>query len=253
MASISGADLPSVFVAFLSTASHPALVQPFPPAVLRSLGDVIAADWVQYFEMRRPDRLEFAYVRPVTSFVEPGGIDEALELGLLRDNPIGAFKWGPADGPQRLSAMASPRRAPPARLLPVGTWRRSASADRLKVWLWSSDTRVACIVLSRWDGEFSERDRAVMEVLQQHLVEIRAAWLVAGHELHERRLTTREAQVVTWAAAGRQTHEIAELLGISPATARKHLEHAYEKLEVHGRSEAVAKVMRLSSSVTRAG
>lgn len=249
MASISGADLRSVF-AFLSTASHPALVQPFPPAVLRSLGDVIAADWVQYFEMRRPDRLEFAYVAS-HKLVEPGGIDEALELGLLRDNPIGAFKWGPADGPQRLSAMASPGGL---RRLGFYHWYLAPLGirDQLKVWLWSSDTRVACIVLSRWDGEFSEHDRAVMEVLQQHLVEIRAASLVAGHELHERRLTTREAQVVTWAAAGRQTHEIAELLGISPATARKHLEHAYEKLEVHGRSEAVAKVMRLSSSVTRA-
>ena len=34
--------------------------------------------------------------------------------------------------------------------------------------------------------------------------------------------------------------EVARLLWISPATVRKHLENAYEKLEVHNRTGAVA-------------
>ena len=120
--------------------------------------------------MRRPDRLQFAYVAS-HKLVEPGGIDEALELGLLRDNPIGAFKWG-----RRWAAAAvgdgESGRAPPARLPPTNL--RRSIRDKFEVWLWSSDTRVACIVRSRWDAS-SAPDRAVMEVLQQHLVENRAA------------------------------------------------------------------------------
>jgi DNA-binding CsgD family transcriptional regulator len=55
-------------------------------------------------------------------------------------------------------------------------------------------------------------------------------------------LTQRETEVVRLAAEGRTNREIAGLLGISPLTVRKHLEHAYPKLGVGNRTEAAARL-----------
>ena len=48
--------------------------------------------------------------------------------------------------------------------------------------------------------------------------------------------------MVDHVARGRTNGEIAQLLGISPSTVRKHLENVYEKLGVHTRTGAVAAV-----------
>jgi DNA-binding CsgD family transcriptional regulator len=55
-------------------------------------------------------------------------------------------------------------------------------------------------------------------------------------------LTQRETEVISLAAEGRTNREIADLLGISPLTVRKHLEHAYPKLGVGNRTEAAARL-----------
>lgn len=48
--------------------------------------------------------------------------------------------------------------------------------------------------------------------------------------------------MISHVAEGRTNDEIGHVLGISPQTVRKHLENAYEKLEVHTRTGAVAAV-----------
>ncbi len=55
-------------------------------------------------------------------------------------------------------------------------------------------------------------------------------------------LTQRETEVISLAAEGRTNREIADLLGISPLTVRKHLEHAYPKLGVGNRTAAAARL-----------
>jgi DNA-binding CsgD family transcriptional regulator len=55
-------------------------------------------------------------------------------------------------------------------------------------------------------------------------------------------LTQREIEVISLAAEGRANREIAGLLGISPLTVRKHLEHAYPKLGVGNRTAAAARL-----------
>jgi DNA-binding CsgD family transcriptional regulator len=54
-------------------------------------------------------------------------------------------------------------------------------------------------------------------------------------------LTEREAEILNWVARGKTNQEIASLLFVSPHTVRKHLENAYDKLEVHTRTAAVAR------------
>ena len=56
------------------------------------------------------------------------------------------------------------------------------------------------------------------------------------------RLTERESEILDLVAAGQTNAEIAEALWIAPGTVRKHLENVYEKLEVHSRTAAVAKL-----------
>ncbi len=57
-------------------------------------------------------------------------------------------------------------------------------------------------------------------------------------------LTTREAEVLFWLARGKQSRDIAEILGMSPRTVNKHLEQAYTKLGIENRAAAVALAVR---------
>ncbi len=58
-------------------------------------------------------------------------------------------------------------------------------------------------------------------------------------------LTPREIDVIEWVAKGKTNRDIAEILGMSPRTVNKHLEHIYAKLGVETRTAAVAQFGRL--------
>jgi len=58
-------------------------------------------------------------------------------------------------------------------------------------------------------------------------------------------LTRREAEILTWLSQGKTNVEIGEALSISPRTVKKHLEHIYNKLQVHRRSGAVARSLKI--------
>jgi len=60
-------------------------------------------------------------------------------------------------------------------------------------------------------------------------------------------LTQREREVLDGLAQGWLYKEIADRLGISVETARKHLKNIYRKLEVSSRTEAVVKYLRSKS------
>jgi len=53
-------------------------------------------------------------------------------------------------------------------------------------------------------------------------------------------LTAREAEVLSWLAKGKTNRDIADILGMSPRTVNKHLEHIFEKLGVETRTAAAA-------------
>jgi len=52
------------------------------------------------------------------------------------------------------------------------------------------------------------------------------------------KLTLRVAEVLYWVAKGKTNRDIGDILGSSPATVKKHLEHVYEKLGVETRTAA---------------
>ncbi len=52
------------------------------------------------------------------------------------------------------------------------------------------------------------------------------------------RLTQREAEVLYWVTLGKTSKDIGDILGSSPRTVNKHLEHVFEKLGVETRTSA---------------
>jgi DNA-binding response OmpR family regulator/DNA-binding CsgD family transcriptional regulator len=57
-------------------------------------------------------------------------------------------------------------------------------------------------------------------------------------------LTPRETEVLSWVAKGKTNRDIGEILGMSPRTVNKHLEHVFEKLGVETRAAAAALASR---------
>ncbi len=61
--------------------------------------------------------------------------------------------------------------------------------------------------------------------------------------LAEAELTARENEILQWVAKGLSNKEIAAKIDTTVYTVRKHVEHIYEKLHVHCRTEAAAKYL----------
>ncbi len=116
------------------------------------------------------------------------------------------------------------------------------------------------IVVNRSRQGFSNRDRAVLELIRPHLsnlyrlgVAIDRARQAPAHgdkpnQLSAENLTVREREVLDWLAAGKTNRDIAAILGGKPRTVEKHLEHIYEKLGVETRTAAVMRALDLRMS-----
>lgn len=61
--------------------------------------------------------------------------------------------------------------------------------------------------------------------------------------MHGFKLTAREAEVLYWVVKGKTNVDIGDILGSSPRTVQKHLEHVFEKLGVETRTAAAAMAM----------
>ncbi len=64
----------------------------------------------------------------------------------------------------------------------------------------------------------------------------------ATPSLDQYQLTPRELEVLSWVAKGKTNRDIAEILGMSPRTVNKHLEHIFVKLGVETRAAAASLV-----------
>jgi DNA-binding CsgD family transcriptional regulator len=62
-------------------------------------------------------------------------------------------------------------------------------------------------------------------------------------------LTRREGEVLAWVGRGKTNRDISVILGTSPRTVQKHVEHIFQKLGVETRTAAAAKVLAHASVV----
>ena len=67
---------------------------------------------------------------------------------------------------------------------------------------------------------------------------------------HSLGLTSREAEILMWISRGKTNKEIGIILGGSPRTVNKHLEHIFEKLGVVTRAAAVSIAMQRTSNLS---
>ncbi|WP_407074849.1 response regulator [Roseateles sp.] len=76
------------------------------------------------------------------------------------------------------------------------------------------------------------------------LLGLRTADAPAPSRLSTASLTLRETEVLSWIAKGKTNRDVAEILGMSPRTVNKHLEHVFQKLGVETRAAAAALASR---------
>ncbi len=72
------------------------------------------------------------------------------------------------------------------------------------------------------------------------LLELQREGPQADSRLANAALTPRETEVLSWLAKGKTNRDIGDILGMSPRTVNKHLEHIFEKLGVETRAAAAA-------------
>jgi DNA-binding NarL/FixJ family response regulator len=63
-------------------------------------------------------------------------------------------------------------------------------------------------------------------------------------ELERLGVTAREAEVLFWLIEGKSNPDIATILGMAPATVKKHLEHIFQKLGVENRTAAIMSTLQ---------
>ena len=76
------------------------------------------------------------------------------------------------------------------------------------------------------------------------LLGVRGSDTPATPRLATASLTRRETEVLSWVAKGKTNRDVAEILGMSPRTVNKHLEHVFEKLGVETRAAAASLASR---------
>ena len=114
------------------------------------------------------------------------------------------------------------------------------------------DRPIGNVLLSRMTGQSAFETVDQERLLRLHPV-IESGFVLAygqlafsqrARGLFAGRLTQREIEIVELVAAGAPNREVADRLGLSLATVKTHLYHAYQKLGVTSRSELAAMYRR---------
>ena len=245
---LTGPDYEAIWE-FLAEVDNLKPEEPYPPAMLARLQSLVASDQAAYQELDVEARcfMGLTSADPDDDEVE----DEELYWTVgpcpitdyrLRTGDLTAIRMSDVMGRQRYHDSPFYREY----FLPV-------SLDHvLDLGLSTDRQRYRSIVLIRGrdTADFSERDRAVLELLRPHLRarEARADLQRRAHDPKratesvmtdaQAPLTAREREILRLVREGKTNTEIAGELWVSPGTVKKHLEHVYEKLGVAGRTAA---------------
>lgn len=117
-------------------------------------------------------------------------------------------------------------------------------ADGFVVPMFSSRHWQAAVSFASPDAlELPERSRSAVHLMSIYAVN-RVRQILGEVPSPERLLTTREAECLTWIAAGKNAEDIGDILGLSTLTVQTHLRNVRTKMEVATIAQAVAEAMR---------
>jgi DNA-binding CsgD family transcriptional regulator len=249
------ADRHGALLDFLLEAVADEGMTPFPANVLAGLRRVVQCEAVAYWEWSAQDLLESSLaaddpeqILAVWRAYPQVRQDDPIASWASRGSPLPSREWVGRD--LTISDFLSDREFRRRELYaevcePLGV--RAV----MKVFLPTGGATGASLVFDTTRSRFTEIDRLTLQRLIPHLGQLRRnayarrtyrAIIESTAAARRRllRLTPRERVVLARAAAGETNTVIAAALFVSPGTIRKHLEHIYDKLEVRGRTEAVA-------------
>jgi DNA-binding CsgD family transcriptional regulator len=247
--SLRRSDLEAV-VSFLDDVDSSVGSEPYPPAMLERLQLLVRCDGAGYQDLDVEARCFHGDRADNTEE------DDALYWS-VGPCPITEYRVRTADlGAVRMSDVIGRNRYHD---LPFyREYLRPVSLDHvLDLGLSMFATRLRSLVLLRAGdvADFTERDRAVLEILRPHLhareamADLRRRVLEAGSSgdaaepgSPHSSLTPREREVVRLVAAGKTNAQIAVELWVTPGTVKKHLENVYAKLGVSSRAAAASRV-----------
>jgi DNA-binding CsgD family transcriptional regulator len=219
--------------AMLATVREAAVADDLPRAIVTAFEEVLGVDYATYDEFG-PEGAR-VYANPVP---EPEIAASFRRHGHEHPSLVDFYATGDPST-RRLSDVTSQRR-----LRRLALWshvfRPLGIRHQLNLPLHTSGERLIGVGLSRTGRDFSDEELSIAELLRVELGHIVAARHGPPPEEFVRLgLTSREAEVLSLSAV-RTSAQVGTLLSISERTVEKHLEHAYAKLGVSNRAEALA-------------
>jgi DNA-binding CsgD family transcriptional regulator len=231
---------------FVHAASSAQATEPFPRPVVESLARLVPGVAVGYAEWSLETHVALGVAVETPAIPMPRDISEA-RAALCSTYPLSMMSLREARQACRLSDFAS--RSALHRLEYYDCVLRPFGIEhQMRLFLPAPRGFARFFSFSRQvlDGDFSDRERAVLDLLRPFLIamrerfELRASPTPIGIDS----LTAREEEILQWVALGKTNDQIATSLVVSTHTVRKHLENIYAKLGVHTRTAAVAHVQR---------
>lgn len=179
----------------------------------------------------------------------PAEINAAVHR-YLHQNPLYLQRRG---APRSISDVLS-RQAWHRTDLYAEAYGRLGQEDGLAIDIPLAHSGVLTLNMTRARRGFRDAERLGLRLLEPHVQacwqrlhaqeRLRAAVLEHGGDALPERLSAREREVLLWVANGLRNQQIAEQLGIRPATVKRHLENLYAKLGISGRADARALLER---------
>jgi DNA-binding CsgD family transcriptional regulator len=240
---------------FLLEAAATEGTSPFPADVLAGMRRVARCEAVSYREWSQRELLQcslaadepdtFMRFWPAYPLVRD---NDPLPGGAERGSPLPDGEW--LGRPLMISDFISDREFRSGGLY-AEVCRPLGVQAVMKLFLPTGGRTGASFVFDTTRNRFTEGDRLTIERVVPVLVQLRRNAYArrtypalrestAAARMRLQRLSPREQVVLARAAAGETNPAIGAALFIGPGTVRKHLEHIYDKLEVHNRAEAAA-------------
>jgi DNA-binding CsgD family transcriptional regulator len=240
-----------------------------PTRVVAAVSSVVSSDFTCYADIDPVAGTVDHRPEPNDPRLLPGSPEWAAYLRHQPEHPVIAYFHRTPDAapiPLRISDFLSDRQFRSLGL--YSEFFRVVGTDyQLSVPIGRSDARMVGVSLSRGCSDYSERERDCLALLRAHIVQAfrnarRFERLLklsngdaadgdnrtADHGPDRIRsnapLTKREAEILYWAAAGKTNDEIAQIVGATTGTVKKHLQHVYDKLGVPNRAAAVRHMNR---------